>query len=46
MENCLREFYVTLVVSDAEQEETIRFLVEATSFGEAVKNIKKDLDIE
>lgn len=46
MENCLREFYATLIVSDAEQEETIRFLVEATSFEEAVKSTMKDLDIE
>lgn len=42
----MKEFYVTLIVSSAEQEETIKFLVEADSFEEAVENIKADLDIE
>ena len=42
----MREFSVTLIVSSAVQEETIKFLVEADSFEEAVENIKADLDIE
>lgn len=42
----MKEFYVTLTVSDGEETKTINFLVEAKSFEEAVENIKADLDIE
>ena len=42
----MEEFYATLIVSNAEQEETIKFLVEADTFENAVEKIKADLDIE
>ena len=42
----MKEFYVTLTISSAEEEKTIKFLVEAESLETAVENIKADLDIE
>ena len=42
----MKEFYVTLTISSAEEEKTINFLVEAESFDEAVEKINADLDIE
>lgn len=42
----MRDYYVTLIVSDEEQEETIKFIIGAESFGEAVETIKTELDIE
>lgn len=41
----MKEFHVTLIVSDNEQERTISFFVEAHSFEEAVENIEADIDI-
>lgn len=42
----MKEIYVTLWISDGEEEETARFLVEAETFEEACEKIKADLDID
>ena len=42
----MEEFYVTLIISSTKQDKTIKFLVEADSFAEAVERIKTALDIE
>lgn len=41
----MKEFNVTIVISDNEETETIDFLIEAESFEKAVDSIRNDLDI-
>lgn len=41
----MNEYKVTITIESNEEIETIEFLTEASSFDEAVKNIKNDLDI-